>query len=179
MNDFVACLKCGKETFHTKSNCGFCGASLEGIQDHNLKTEQAAFEAKANEAKRTGDYSELSIAEIEVLSRNIIVTTETVMQGYNVVNRFDLISSECVFGMNIFQDFFAEIRDIWGGRSAASQKVLREARHVCLMELRREALILGANAVIGVSLDYSEMSGKGKSMLFLVATGTAVEVDRG
>jgi uncharacterized protein YbjQ (UPF0145 family) len=80
--------------------------------------------------------------------------------------------------MNMFRDYFAGIRDIFGGRSKASQKVLRDSRRVCLTELRREALISGANAVIGVDLDYNEISGDGKSMLFLVASGTAVTLEK-
>jgi len=68
------------------------------------------------------------------------------------------------------------VRDIFGGRSKASQQVLRDARRTCLTELRREALIVGANAIIAVDLDYSEISGDGKSMLFMVASGTACRV---
>jgi uncharacterized protein YbjQ (UPF0145 family) len=77
--------------------------------------------------------------------------------------------------MNMFRDFFASVSDFWGGRSKATQKVLRNVRNTCLYELRREAALMGANAVIGVNLDYREFSGKGKSMLFLVASGTAVK----
>jgi len=79
--------------------------------------------------------------------------------------------------MNLFKDFFASITDIFGGRTSSSQKVLRNARLTCLTELRREALISGANAVIGIDLAYNEISGYGKSMLFVVATGTAVIVE--
>ena len=78
--------------------------------------------------------------------------------------------------MNIFRDMFAGIRDIFGGRSSASQKVLRDARRTSMTELRREALISGANAVVAVDLDYSEISGDGKSMLLVVASGTACRV---
>lgn len=88
----------------------------------------------------------------------------------------DIVTAECVFGMNLFRDFFAGLSDITGGRSESTQKVLREARRTCLTELRREAHRIGANAVIAVDLDYSEFSGQGKSMLFLVASGTAVEI---
>ncbi|WES32255.1 heavy metal-binding domain-containing protein [Varunaivibrio sulfuroxidans] len=100
------------------------------------------------------------------------------MSGYRVTQRIEIITAECVFGMNLFRDFFAGIRDIIGGRSKASQKVLRDSRKICLNELRREALMVGANAVIGVDLDYNEISGDGKSMLFLVASGTAVTVEK-
>jgi uncharacterized protein YbjQ (UPF0145 family) len=79
--------------------------------------------------------------------------------------------------MNLFRDFLAGLTDAFGGRSESTQKVLRDARRECLRELREEALRHGANAVIAVDLDYSEFSGQGKSMLFLVASGTAVLVE--
>lgn len=105
---------------------------------------------------------------------NIIVTTAHWIEGYRVEKTIDVISAECVFGMNLFKDLFAGITDLIGGRSSTSQETLRKARKICISELKQEAFNIGANAVIGVSLDYSEFSGQGKSMLFLVATGTAV-----
>lgn len=92
-------------------------------------------------------------------------------QDYEII---DVITSECVMGMNVFRDMFAGVRDFFGGKSVASQKVLRDLKEECLSQLRDEADALGADAVIGVDLDYSEFSGGGKSMLFLVASGTAV-----
>ncbi len=133
-------------------------------------------DAKIQELIDNKQYDELSTEVIDEIARDIILTTETSMQGYQIVERLEIITAECVFGMNMFRDYFAGIRDIFGGRSKASQKVLRDSRRVCLTELRREALIVGANAVIGVDLDYNEISGDGKSMLFLVASGTAVSV---
>jgi len=104
----------------------------------------------------------------------VVLTTTPTLPGYRIERVLDIISAECAYGMNIFRDFFAGVRDIVGGRSGATQKVLRDARRTCLNELRSEARALGANAVIGVRLDYSEFSGGGKSTLFLAATGTAV-----
>ncbi len=123
-------------------------------------------------------YDELPTEVIDELAKDLVVTTESSLSGYTVDERIEVISAECVFGMNIFKDFFAGVRDIFGGRSKSSQKVLREARQTCLTELRREALIVGANAIIAVDLDYSEISGDGKSMLFLVTTGTACRVTK-
>jgi uncharacterized protein YbjQ (UPF0145 family) len=80
--------------------------------------------------------------------------------------------------MNVFRDIFAGVRDIVGGRSYATQNVLRDARTTALNELKKEALKVGANGVIGVTLDYNEFSGGGKSMIFLVVTGTAVVFDK-
>jgi len=123
-------------------------------------------------------FDELPTEVIDELAKDLVVTTESVLTGYTVDERIEVISAECVFGMNLFKDFFAGMRDIFGGRSKASQKVLRDARQTCLTELRREALIAGANAIIAVDLDYSEISGDGKSMLFLVTTGTACRVTK-
>lgn len=101
------------------------------------------------------------------------LTTET-FAPFPIKKRLEIITAETAFGMNIFRDFFAGVTDIFGGRSQATQKVLRDARRTVLYELKREALQLGANAVVAVNLNYSEFSGGGKSMLFVVATGTAV-----
>lgn len=108
----------------------------------------------------------------------ITLTTANSLDGYRVTKTLEIITAESVFGMNFLRDFFSSITDFFGGRSGATQKVLKDARQTCLEELRKEAGELGANAVIGVRLDYSEFSGGGKSMLFLVALGTAVVVER-
>ena len=107
---------------------------------------------------------------------DVIVSTTEGIAGYRVDISLDIVTAECAFGMNLFRDFFAAVRDVVGGRSDSTQQVLRDARLTCLAELRSEALSIGGNAVIGVRLDYSEFSGGGKSMLFLVASGTAVRV---
>ncbi len=123
-------------------------------------------------------FDELPTEIIDEIAKDVILTTESVLTGYDVIERIEIITAECVFGMNMFRDMFAGVRDVFGGRSSAAQKVLRESRRVCLTELRREALITGANAVIGVDLAYNEISGDGKSMLFLVASGTACIVEK-
>ena len=133
---------------------------------------------KIQEAIEKGDYASLPTDVIDELAKNLIVTTEPNMPEYRVLERIEVITAECVFGMNIFRDFFASVRDIFGGRSGAAQTVLRDSRRICLTELKREALIVGANAIVGVDLDYSEISGDGKSMLFLDASGTAVRVEK-
>lgn len=107
---------------------------------------------------------------------NIILTTSYWIIGREIEREIEIITSECVFGVNIFRDWVARQRDQVGGRSKGMQNVLRDARRTCLLELRREALAIEADAVIGVDLDYSEISGGGKSMLFLVASGTAVRL---
>ena len=121
-------------------------------------------------------FDELPTEVIDRIAKDLILTTEFAMPEYKITQRLEIITAECVFGMNMFRDMFASIRDIIGGRSSASQKVLRDARKTSLTELRREALIAGADAVIGVDLDYAEISGDGKSMLMVVASGTAVKI---
>ena len=106
---------------------------------------------------------------------NITLTTTNNLPNQEIDEILDVITSECVFGMNVFRDFFAGMTDFFGGRSAASQKILRDARNTCLYELKKEAYEMGGDAVIGIDLDYSEISGKGKGMLFLVASGTVVK----
>ncbi len=107
---------------------------------------------------------------------SLMLTTETNPQGLTVEERLEVITAECAFGMNIFRDFFAGMRDFFGGRSKATQRILRDGRKSVLNELKKEAFECGGNAVIGVRMDYSQFSGHGKSMLFVVASGTAVKL---
>ena len=108
---------------------------------------------------------------------NIQITTTPQLEGYRVTKTLGIITAEHVAGVNFIRDFLSEISDSMGGRSGSMQKELRLMRETCLAELKIEANQLGANAVIGVDLDYSEISGGGKSMLFLVASGTAVVIE--
>ena len=105
----------------------------------------------------------------------IVLTTETA-PNLNITKRIEIVTAECAFGMNIFKDLFAGIRDIVGGRSEAVQKTMRDSRRTALYELKKEAHMVGANAVVGVDLDYMEMSTAG-SMVLLVASGTAVIIE--
>ena len=105
----------------------------------------------------------------------IVLTTETA-PNLNITRRIEIVTAECAFGMNIFKDLFAGIRDIVGGRSEAVQKTMRDSRRTALYELKKEAHMVGANAVVGVDLDYMEMSTAG-SMVLLVGSGTAVIIE--
>ena len=118
----------------------------------------------------------LPASTIELVSKEIILTTTFSVANREIDLELEIITAECVYGMNIFKDIFANWRDFLGGRSRAVQDTLRDARKTVLTELRREALMIGAQAVVGVDLDYSELSGGEKSMLFLVASGTAVKL---
>ncbi len=111
-------------------------------------------------------------------AQSIALSTTAEIAGYVADETLEVVTAECVFGMSVFKDFFAGVSDFFGGRSQVTQDTLRRARQTCLYELKVEAAKVGADAVIGVDLDYSEFSGQGKSMLFLVASGTAVKLKK-
>ncbi len=104
----------------------------------------------------------------------IIVTTPS-LEGRRITRYVGLVSGEAILGANIFRDLFAGIRDIVGGRSAAYEHELRKAKDLAVAEMTQQAVALGANAIIGVDLDY-ETIGSGGSMLMVSASGTAVVV---
>lgn len=108
--------------------------------------------------------------------RVMLLTTTNTVEGNRVVHYYGVVSGETIIGANIFRDFFASIRDIVGGRSSSYEQVLREAKATALKELQDEAAALGANAVIGIDLDYETVGGNG-SMLMVTASGTAVYLE--
>ena len=105
----------------------------------------------------------------------MIVTTTNSIEGKTVVAYHGVVTGQTIMGANIFRDFFASIRDVVGGRSGSYERVLRDARDEALKELEDEARAKGANAIIGVDLDYGAL-GSGESMLMVSASGTAVTV---
>jgi uncharacterized protein YbjQ (UPF0145 family) len=107
----------------------------------------------------------------------IVVTTPT-MEGRRITRYLGLVTGDAILGANIFRDLFAGIRDIVGGRSAAYEKELRDAKRIALVEMMDEATELGANAVVGVDLDYETITtGSGGGMLMVSTSGTAVLVE--
>lgn len=105
----------------------------------------------------------------------MIVTTTPGVDGKRIVAYHGIVTGEAILGANFVRDFFASIRDVIGGRSGSYERVLRSARDTALEELSDEARRLGANAVVGVSLDYGAI-GQGESMMMVTASGTAVTV---
>lgn len=106
----------------------------------------------------------------------MILTTTPSIEGKTIRAYHGIVTGEAIVGANIFKDFFAGIRDIVGGRSAADEGELRKAREIALQEMEELARDKGGNAVVGVDLDY-EVVGQGGSMLMVSASGTAVTVD--
>ncbi len=107
---------------------------------------------------------------------DILLTTEAA-PNLNITKRIEIVTAECAFGMNMFKDLFAGTRNVFGGRSEAVQNTMRDSRRLALYELKKEAYEVGANAVVGVDLDYVELSSTG-TMIILVASGTAVLLEQ-
>ena len=103
----------------------------------------------------------------------MLLTTTPNIQGREITQYFGIDSGETIIGANLFKDFFAGIRDIVGGRASSYESVLREAKESALQEMSDQAARMGANAVIGIDLDY-ETVGTNGSMLMVTAAGTAV-----
>ncbi len=105
----------------------------------------------------------------------LIVTTSNI-EGKNITKYIGIVNGEAIIGANIVKDFFANIRDVVGGRAGAYEQGLREAKSIALREMSEQAERLGANAVVGVDLDY-EAIGPNGSMLMVSANGTAAVVE--
>jgi uncharacterized protein YbjQ (UPF0145 family) len=104
---------------------------------------------------------------------SIIQSTTPSIDGRRITRYCGIVTGEAIMGANVFKDLFAGIRDIVGGRSATYEAELRKARTIALDELALAAAELGANAVVGIDLDYETVGGQG-SMLMVTVSGTAV-----
>ncbi|HJZ41445.1 MAG TPA: heavy metal-binding domain-containing protein [Bacteroidales bacterium] len=109
--------------------------------------------------------------------QNLILTTTPSLEGKKIIRYFGIVTGEAIIGANLFRDIFAGIRDIVGGRSGSYEEVLREAKVNAMNEMEKEARRLGANAVVGIDLDY-ETIGRNGSMLMVTSSGTAVLVEQ-
>jgi uncharacterized protein YbjQ (UPF0145 family) len=103
----------------------------------------------------------------------MILTTTQSVEGRHISDYKGIVNGEAIMGANVFRDLFASVRDIVGGRSGSYEKELQKARRIALDELADAARKLGADAVVGIDLDY-EVLGSGGSMLMVAASGTAV-----
>ena len=106
----------------------------------------------------------------------MLATTTPTIEGKRITNYYGIVTGETIIGANLFRDFFASIRDIVGGRSGSYEEVLRQAKDTALREMQDQAALLGANAVVGVDLDYETVGDSG-SMLMVTASGTAVRIE--
>jgi uncharacterized protein YbjQ (UPF0145 family) len=110
------------------------------------------------------------------MSDAMIMTTTPGVDGRRIVRYAGVVTGEAILGANIFRDIFAGIRDIVGGRSAAYEQELRKARTIAMNEAQQAARDLGANAVVGIDIDYETVGSQG-SMLMVSVSGTAVTIE--
>lgn len=107
----------------------------------------------------------------------MILTTTPSVEGRSIKEYLGVVTGEAILGANIFRDLFASIRDVVGGRSAAYEEELRKAREIATEEMKQQAILRGANAIVGVDLDYETISiGGGGGMLMVSVSGTAVRL---
>jgi len=106
----------------------------------------------------------------------MIITTTNNIEGKKITKYLGLVTGEAIIGANIVKDFFANIRDVVGGRAGSYEEGLREAKNIALAEMQDYAARIGANAIVGIDLDYETMGGTG-SMLMVSASGTAVFIE--
>ena len=105
----------------------------------------------------------------------MIVSTTPNLEGYRITHYYGIVSGETIIGANLFKDFFASITDIVGGRSGSYERVLREAKAIALNEMEIQAKAFGANAIVGIDLDYETIR---DGMLMVTAAGTAVTIEK-
>ena len=121
----------------------------------------------------------VSPATFDMAAVGVVLTTAIDIPGRETSSVVDIVGAEVAVGMNIFKDIANAWRDTFGGRSNSVQNTLRDARAQCMLDLRREAFRLGADAVVAVRIFYSEATatgGSGGGILIVAATGTAVKL---
>jgi uncharacterized protein YbjQ (UPF0145 family) len=156
------------------AKCSNCGDPI-GLFADSVAHDNKLYCSECGVVFQDVQATELELIEFEAKIDAIMLTTETA-PNLNIIKRIEIVTAETAFGMNVFKDLFASVRNIVGGRSKAVQQTMRDARKTALYELKVEAHLVGANAVVGVDLDYVELSSSG-SMVMLVASGTAVIIE--
>jgi uncharacterized protein YbjQ (UPF0145 family) len=123
-------------------------------------------------ALRAADASSRVIPKIDML-----FTTTPTVAGREIEKAIGMVSADCAYGMNVFRDMFAGLRDLVGGRSQSVEKILKDAKKTVQTEMAQQALDLGADAIVSVDFDFNELDGGGKNGMLLVSgTGTAVKL---
>lgn len=185
----MKCEECGKKIglFEVFGGmCAECNAAerdkaqeAHAFAERNKRTHAILRgQAALSDARTPQDFDKLPAEVLNDAASKILLTTTPYIPHREISKIIDVISSEVAMSMNVFKDIAMAWRDTFGGRSKTLQSELRDARKFCLLELRKEALMLRADAVIGVDLDYSEFNSANAngSMLFVVASGTAVKL---
>lgn len=108
----------------------------------------------------------------------MIVTTTDSLDGFEITSYLGIVSGDAVCGTNIFRDMFASIRDVVGGRASSYEKVFADAKEMAIETLKERAAAQGADAIVGIDLDYEVIGGDSKTLLMVSANGTAVKLRR-
>lgn len=165
------CTVCEKEMgFADKVNAKSFDGLCRSCTDHNRKI-AAGLEDK------TIEEAAFDTRELDATIDAIMLTTSHTLQGIEVTKYLGVVSAECAYGMNMFKDMFANVRNLVGGRSSAVQDTMRDSRETVMQELKREAHAKGANAVIAVDIDYTQLGAGGNMMVLVSASGTAVVIE--
>lgn len=106
----------------------------------------------------------------------MVLSTTPTIEGSPIREYKGIVTGETIIGANVFKDFMAGLRDFFGGRSGTYEKVLAEAKDTSLSEMAERARLMGANAVVGIDIDYDETIGQNNSMLMVTCSGTAVVI---
>ena len=144
---------------------------------HQSKTRQGPTDDESNAMEWTSFHTGRGIMRpTGPITKNVmIITTTPTVEGKRIVKYLGIVAGEAILGANIFRDMFARVRDIVGGRSAAYERELGRAREIALDEMEDWAEELGANAIVGVDIDY-ESFGQTNGMMMVSVSGTAVTV---
>lgn len=105
----------------------------------------------------------------------MILTTTPTIEGHRILEYKGVVTGEAIIGANFIKDFMAGIRDIIGGRSGSYERVLRQGKDAAMAEMTERAVAVGANAIVGIDLDYESL-GQNGSMLMVTCSGTAVRI---
>ncbi len=105
----------------------------------------------------------------------MLISTTSTLDGKPIQQYLGIVNAQAIIGANVFKDFLGGLRDFFGGRSKTYEKVLEQAKEEALREMAEKAQLIGANAIVGVDLDYETIGANG-SMLMVIATGTAVVI---
>jgi uncharacterized protein YbjQ (UPF0145 family) len=166
--------------------CKMCGKvfsvidMVDGICKNCISPELLLYtEAQKERQQREDAEQKIKVEALRLnkpkLLASILVTTEMLVD-LSITERIGIISSQCVYGMNIVKDIFGMFRDVFGGRVASIENGLKEAHQQVIEDLKERAYLVGADAVIGIKIEHTYNNASGGSILSVFATGTAVKI---
>lgn len=170
--------------------CSNCGCEIKGIQEEGLVISKSTGKKYRNSAEFTAAKEKLS--NISILCKicgsteskqleeniykfdNMIITTTATIEGKNIIQYSGIVTAQVFMGVNIFRDIFSGVRDIVGGRSKSMENELNRAKDLLIKEIKEEAIMLNANAIVGLKIDFEDVGKTSGNAFMLFGTGTAV-----